>query len=251
MPPKKDFAEDLLGKGSVFLHLDPRQKGVRVPKWLRYDPQLVLQVGFEMPIPITDLAVDDKGVSATLTFQRSPHFCSVPWDAVFAVVGEDGRGMLWPEDLPQELFNEVAREAARDGFDGGLGSLLEDFEDDYGALDAPSEIRSNVAERPLRLVSDAPAAKATKAKDGAGAAKKSRAKKAANGETATASGHSDSEAPPAAAAAGGGRQSRREMLGPSPQPAARPAAQDADAEEEVVQPLVRGRALPSYMRVVK
>ncbi|MEZ4254949.1 MAG: ClpXP protease specificity-enhancing factor SspB [Polyangiales bacterium] len=148
VPPKRDVAVELMKKGSVYLHLDPRQKHVRVPKWLRHDPQLVLQVGFDMPIPIPDLVIDEAGVSATLSFQRSPHYCHIPWDAVFAVVGEEGRGMLWPEDLPEELFREVAKEAARGG---GFEGILDDFEDDV-ALDAPSEVRSQIASRPLRLV---------------------------------------------------------------------------------------------------
>lgn len=153
-PDKRKTLEELLEKGFVYVHLDPRLKHVRVPKWLRHDAQLVLQVGLNLPIPITDLTVDDTGVGATLSFQRAPHYCHVPWDAVFAIVGENGRGMLWPEDLPEELFREVAKEAARGH---GFEALLEHFEDDV-ALDAPSEVRSQVASRPLRLVHEGPAA---------------------------------------------------------------------------------------------
>jgi stringent starvation protein B len=147
-PPKRTVADELLAKGFVYVHLDPRLKSVRVPKWLRHDAQLVLQIGLNLPIPISDLTVDEGGIGATLSFQRAPHYCHIPWDAVFAIVGENGRGMLWPEDLPEELFREVAKEAARGH---GFEALLEHYEDDV-ALDAPSEIRSQVASRPLRLV---------------------------------------------------------------------------------------------------
>jgi hypothetical protein len=42
-------------------------------------------------------------MSCTLSFNRSPFYCVVPWSSVFAMVGDDGRGMVWPDDVPQEL----------------------------------------------------------------------------------------------------------------------------------------------------
>lgn len=113
MPPKKDVARALLLRGSVFVHLDPRIAGMIVPQWLRNQPQLVLQIGLDMPIPIPDLRVDDDGVYGTLSFQRSPFTCKVPWNGIFALVGEDGRGMVWPEDLPAEIAAEVEREVSK------------------------------------------------------------------------------------------------------------------------------------------
>jgi stringent starvation protein B len=103
LPPKKDVALALLERASVFVHLDPRKREVLVPSWLRQQPQLVLQVGLNMPVRIPDLAVSDEAVSCTLSFNRMPHFCSVPWSAIYALVGEDGRGMVWPEDIPAEV----------------------------------------------------------------------------------------------------------------------------------------------------
>lgn len=113
LPPKKDVARGLLLRGSIFVHLDPRKPGVQVPTWLREQAQVVLQLGLDMPVPIPDLRVDDSGVFGTLSFQRSPFTCSVPWSAVFALVGDDGKGMVWPEDLPPEIAAEVEREALR------------------------------------------------------------------------------------------------------------------------------------------
>jgi hypothetical protein len=112
-PPKKDVARALLLRGSVFVHLDPRVEGVEVPEWLRDQPQLVLQIGLDMPIPIPDLRVDDFGVFGTLHFQQAPFTCRVQWESVFALVGEDGLAMVWPEDLPSEIAAEVEREAER------------------------------------------------------------------------------------------------------------------------------------------
>ena len=111
LPGKKDVARALLLKGTVFVHLDPRSDDVVVPAWLKRQPQLVLQVGLDMLIPIPDLRVDDSGVYGTLSFNRNPFTCSVPWHAVFAVVGDDGRGMVWPDSMPSEIAAEVEREA--------------------------------------------------------------------------------------------------------------------------------------------
>jgi hypothetical protein len=125
LPLKRDVAKMLLRKGSLFVHLDPRASDVFVPPWLRHQAQLVLQVGFDMPIPIPDLRVDDEGVFGTLSFSRNPFTCAVPWHAVFALVGDEGRGMVWPESMPPEIAAEVEREAMRSKIGGESGREAE------------------------------------------------------------------------------------------------------------------------------
>jgi stringent starvation protein B len=112
LPRKKDVALALLEKSSMFVHLDPRGERVLVPNWFRKQPQLVLQVGLNMAIPIPDLHVDDDGLSCTLSFNRSPHHCVVPWSSVYALVGEDGRGMVWPDDVPPEVAAQMQQKPA-------------------------------------------------------------------------------------------------------------------------------------------
>lgn len=107
LPPKKDVALALLESSSVFIHLDPRSEQVRVPPWFKKQPQLVLNVGLNMPVPIPDLNLDEDAVSCTLSFSRSPYYCFVPWTAVYALVGEDGRGMVWPDDVPPEVAAQL------------------------------------------------------------------------------------------------------------------------------------------------
>jgi stringent starvation protein B len=116
LPPKKEVALALLERSSVFVHLDPRVAAVVVPPGFRKQPQLVLQVGLNMPVPIRDLQLDDEGMSCTLSFNRTPFFCVVPWGSVYAIVGcDDGRGMIWPDDVPPEVAQAQAR--AVDGGD--------------------------------------------------------------------------------------------------------------------------------------
>jgi stringent starvation protein B len=107
LPPKKDVALALLENSSVFIHLDPRSEEVGVPPWFKRQPRLVLQIGLNMPVPIPDLNLDEDSVSCTLSFNRSPHYCRIPWSSVFALVGEDGRGMVWPDDIPPEVAAEM------------------------------------------------------------------------------------------------------------------------------------------------
>ena len=107
LPPKKEVALALLERSNVDVYLDPRARGVVVPPQFRKEPRLILKIGLNMPVPIPDLRVDEDSMSCTLSFNRSPFYCVVPWSSVFAMVGEDGRGMVWPDDVPQELAVKV------------------------------------------------------------------------------------------------------------------------------------------------
>ncbi len=106
LPPKKEVALALLERSSVHVHLDPRGTTAVVPPWFKRQPQLVLQIGLNMEVPIPDLRLDDAGLSCTLSFNRSPFFCVVPWATVFAMVGDDGRGMVWPDEVPPEIAKQ-------------------------------------------------------------------------------------------------------------------------------------------------
>jgi hypothetical protein len=111
---KREFATTLLQESSVFIHLDPRRDGVSVPGWLKRQPQLVLQVGLNMALPILDLDIGEQAICCTLSFNRSPFFCRVPWPAVFGLVGEDGRGRIWPEDVPIEVAAQMKQQASKE-----------------------------------------------------------------------------------------------------------------------------------------
>lgn len=103
LPPKKDVISALLSESGVYIHLDPRRAGVVVPRWFQKQPELVLQIGLNMAIPIYDLEITDEAVSCTLSFSRSPFWCKLPWTAVYAIVSDkDRRGVVWPEDAPSE-----------------------------------------------------------------------------------------------------------------------------------------------------
>jgi hypothetical protein len=70
---------------------------------LRTEAHLVLQYGHDLPIPIPDLEIDAYGVRATLSFSRTPQLTVVPWSAVYVVACDDGRGVLYQEDVPEDV----------------------------------------------------------------------------------------------------------------------------------------------------
>ncbi len=114
LPPKKDVAVALLqASPSVFIHLDPRRERVSVPPQFRRQSHLVLEIGLNMPVPIHDLEVDDDGITCTLSFSRTPHWCRMPWASVFAIVGQDQRGMVWPDDVPPDSEFRYAQAPAQ------------------------------------------------------------------------------------------------------------------------------------------
>jgi stringent starvation protein B len=104
--------------------MDARRPGVVVPDSLRGEPHLVLQYGHDLPIPIPDLEVDDYGVRATLSFSRAAHRTVVPWSAVYVVACDDGRGVLYSEDVPPDV-TVIAARATSDAAPPDLDAELE------------------------------------------------------------------------------------------------------------------------------
>ncbi|MES1206909.1 MAG: ClpXP protease specificity-enhancing factor SspB [Pseudomonadota bacterium] len=102
-PSKQQAFLALLKEGWTSLHLDARRTGVLVPESFRLEAHLILQYGHDLPIPIPDLDIDQDGVRATLSFSRNAHSTFIPWSAVYAVTGADGRGVLFAEDVPSDV----------------------------------------------------------------------------------------------------------------------------------------------------
>jgi stringent starvation protein B len=228
LPKKKDVALALLEQASVFVHLDPRTDKVFVPPWLKRQPQLVLQIGLNMAIPIPDLEVDDAGLSCTLSFNRAPHHCQIPWNAVFALVGDNGRGMVWPDDVPPEVAAEAEKQAK--------------------AAQAKAKLQSV---QPVAAEAAAGAAPAAKVAESAEAvAKPARRKKTGGGATKTAASTPKREQKEAKKPRAP-RKRKPEAATPerapvaTPEPARTATAAAGNAASK------RKRELPPYLRVVK
>lgn len=88
MTPKEAVLAIFERGESCFVVFFPRCAGVRVPAEHRGRPNLTLQFGLNLFVPIPDLEVDDLGIRGTLTFSRVPHYCDVPWTSALAVADE-------------------------------------------------------------------------------------------------------------------------------------------------------------------
>lgn len=241
LPRKKDVAIALLEQATVYVHIDPRAAEVHVPPWFKRQPQLVLQIGLNMPVPIPDLDVSDHGLSCTLSFNRSPFHCRIPWPSVFALVGESGRGMVWPDDVPPEVAAQAQKQARPQ-----LSAVASPAP---APAEQPAEEAKPAAKKArAQKSSKARAAKATKApsKEPKADARKKRSTK----ETGARAAAQRPAAPPRAEAARRAAQ---------PAPAREPApAQQNVASLKAAATSGKGatgarkkRALPPYLRVVK
>ncbi len=189
MPAKKDVALALLESSTVLIHLDPRTEEVRVPPWFKKQPQLVLEIGLNMPVPIPDLSVDDDAVSCTLSFSRSPFFCFIPWGAVYALVGSDGRSMVWPDDVPPEVVAQAEearqKETQKKTRRAHLRAVPDDGEEQEldeasGDADEPEDIdAASTAEEDADETETAEAAEAAKAAEAAEAAEEGASERSA------------------------------------------------------------------------
>ena len=101
--PPYDVARYLLGQGQLFVQLDPRAQGVRVPEHLRSKTRVCLQFAYDMPVPIHDLEVSTHGISGHLSFAGVAHYVFVPWTAAFALCDETGKGIVYQENMPPEM----------------------------------------------------------------------------------------------------------------------------------------------------
>jgi stringent starvation protein B len=108
-PTKAYVLAKLMGSGGIVcVALDARVKGVDVPKSLKKNPQVMFQLGLNMPVPIRDLQITDVGWSAVLSFNSGFSRCLVPWAAVYTIFDlETKNGMTWPEDIPPEVTYTV------------------------------------------------------------------------------------------------------------------------------------------------
>ena len=99
----------MLSHGAVLIHLDARRPGVHVPADHAGDPALVLLLLYDATPPIPDLRIDACAISATLSFDKKPYHCVVPWSAIYAAVTDengdgsaDGSASVWEQDVPAE-----------------------------------------------------------------------------------------------------------------------------------------------------
>lgn len=230
----------------MYIHLDPRAETVQVPAWFKKQPQLVLQVGLNMPVPIRDLNVDDSGISCTLSFSRSPFFCVIPWAAVFALVGENGQAMVWAEDVPAEVAAQAQAQKAPEKPRSHLRSVGEG-ESAPPAAPAPVEAAEKKASTKVGKASAKTKTTAEGGKRTTKAAAKPKVSKVKAAPNKVAKADSPAKAPELAPTA--------PVAAARPEPAKQARPEPARAASPTTNPTSDGqkpkRELPPYLRVVK
>jgi hypothetical protein len=87
-----------------------------IPEHLMREKTVVLAIGRRMAKPIHDLAVDARGISATLSFNLTLFECFIPWRAVQAFGPDQSRECIWFFTAPEQL---VAMQPPRRPTSGG------------------------------------------------------------------------------------------------------------------------------------
>jgi stringent starvation protein B len=96
-----------IDRGKVMVTLDARRPGVTVPTHFAEESQLNLD--FSERFGLADFVYDERGVRASLSFNRQPFFCDVPWSSVYSLFShaEDGERLTWPRSLPSEILEQL------------------------------------------------------------------------------------------------------------------------------------------------
>jgi stringent starvation protein B len=249
----------------MYIHLDPRADAVQVPPSFKNQPQLVLQVGLNMAVAIPDLHVDEHGLSCTLSFNRTPFFCMIPWPAVFALVGENGQAMVWAEDVPAEVAAQAQAQKAPEKPRPHLRSVGEG--ESAPQVAAKAEPIQAAEKKPAAKASKAPGKASAKAESSKGALKansKSKTEaKAASPKAAKAAPKPAAKSPPKVgkgpAETAPSKKPAAAAPAPKPEPAAarqtvsakKPAASKPEAARTATEISKPKRELPPYLRVVK
>lgn len=110
---KGDVIRHLLEvEGRLMLCLDASCSGVDVPSRLKRDRSLMLILNRKMPHPID---IGEEAVCSELRFGGVPHFCTVPYDAIWSVFNPDtNHGMMWPESMPAEVLSQYGQTPIQD-----------------------------------------------------------------------------------------------------------------------------------------
>lgn len=100
--PKKTIFNHLVVANNVYVQF--RTEGATLPERLYREESACLVWGFDRVVPIRDMRSDDEGVSGTLSFGRTPHWCKIPWDNIFAMhTGDESSLRMWPESMPTAI----------------------------------------------------------------------------------------------------------------------------------------------------
>lgn len=96
-----------LESGPVEVVLDARVPGVTVPAACCSNYQLVLRLDYMFQIP--DMRIEENRLVATLSFNRKPHRCVIPFEAIWSirtVDSQEDEAIFYVEAMPPEIITK-------------------------------------------------------------------------------------------------------------------------------------------------
>jgi hypothetical protein len=111
---RREIVEKLLAEADfIAVVVSPLCPGVKLPEeYLRAGEPVPLHLGWRLPLPIPDLVLDERGISGTLSFRRTPFACHLPWESILQVSLGDEH-LVWitagPPPAPAEPPPEEQR----------------------------------------------------------------------------------------------------------------------------------------------
>ncbi len=101
---KRLILEEFLKHDYAFLHVRPQVEGAILPLDVMQSPVITLKVSFNFEGKMT---LDDDRVTAELRFGDRIFPCKIPWPAIWGMSSIDDKRLIWPDELPPELQQEL------------------------------------------------------------------------------------------------------------------------------------------------
>lgn len=82
---------------------------IKLPEYLLENPEVHLDLSYNLGINFP-MSLDDDGIRAVLSFNKTPFSCFIPWDALWLVATQDSselRVIIFPESVPPSIQRQV------------------------------------------------------------------------------------------------------------------------------------------------
>jgi len=110
-PNKKEMLLELLENGLTMLHFNTNHPDLDVPDYLKEDHTLALNLSYKFML--SDLDIQEGFIGVTLSFQRVPYFCHLPFDALWGLSQPPGQNLrLFPDCMPVEILFQMMAASA-------------------------------------------------------------------------------------------------------------------------------------------
>jgi len=110
---KQIVLELFLAFGTTRVAVNGAHSLIKLPEYLLGNPNVHLDLSYNFGTNFP-MSLDDDGIRAVLSFNKTPFSCFIPWDALWLVMSQDSSKphlILFPESVPPSVQKQV--DAAR------------------------------------------------------------------------------------------------------------------------------------------